>query len=204
MITKTLRQYFSKTAQELDDNRDLFNLVESLIDNYCGVKLNDTIYGKAYSPNGESAKTFTDFTISGNELTLTDETFDKNTFQFCVVEPLEGDFTGLIPVISSDDNVLTLAIDSQPDFTACEIYQLGTFPRYADFNNGYKKIPEDIRQACFLLSQYLLNNQSVLDSITFQSENQSTSSYSYSLASGGNANLTMPVYISNLLNKFKY
>lgn len=204
MINKTLRQYFSTTNQELDTNRHLFNLVETLIDDYCGVKLNGNIEGKAYYPKTEKEKLFTDFNLSGSTLTLTGLTFDKNTFQFCVVEPLEGLDTDLIPVISSNNNVLTLAIDTQPDFTACEIYQLGNFPRYADFNNGFKKIPQEIKQASFLLAQYLLKNPSVLDSITFQSETQSTSSYSYSLASGGNSNLTMPSYIANLLTKFKY
>jgi hypothetical protein len=203
-ITTTLRQYFNTTAQELEDNRDLFNLVEALIDNYVGEKLINRITSKANQLKRVYEEP--DFTIANNQITLVNEDQDywqKNTFQFCIVEVLEGQNKGLFPIVKSEDNVLTLATNNSPLFTAFEVYQLGNFPRMADYNRGYKKIPQEIQQACFYLAKYLLENKEVLESVTFQSETQSTGSYSYSLADGSK-DLTMPVYITRVLDKFKY
>ena len=200
MITTTHRQYLKPSLAELDTNFSIYNLAEFLVDNYVGVKSYAQINGRANQANliFESA----DFTISATTVTLTDKTYSKNAFKFCVIQVLEGVDEGLlVPVLSSDDNILTIATNNLLNFTTFKIYQIGNFPRTMDITGDYRTIPNEIKQATQLLFNYLVENESVVTGLNLKSESQSTSSYSYTLADNSQ-NLLLPIQVTSLLNKF--
>jgi len=200
MITTTHRQYLKPSLAELETNCSIYNLAEFLVDNYVGVKSYAQIDGK--SSQFDLVFVAAEFSLTTTTLTITGKSYPKNTFKYCVIEVLEGADEGLvIPVTSSDDNVLTLATDTPLTFTAFKIHQLGNFPRVMDVILDFKTVPKEIRQAATMLFDYLMENESVITGLNLKSENQSTSSYSYTLADNSQ-NLLLPIQVTSLLNKF--
>jgi len=188
MITSSLRQYFTLDKAYSAEDKELINLSELIIDNYLPVFLNSSIFSKSY----QLETVYTDITITDTDiLTLNNQstTYRKNMFQYGIVEVLSGKYLGLkIPVNESDDNVLSLNLSENISFSNIKIYQLGKFPIYGDFRNGFKTVPEVIRESVYLQFNYLKENKKFLNRIKYTSETQSTNSYSYNLGSG-NSNL---------------
>lgn len=200
MITKTHRQYLKPSIVELEANFRLYNLAESLVDDYVGVKSYAQIDGKAIQ--FDLVFIAAEFLLTPTTLTITGKSYSKNTFKYCVIEVLEGANEGLIiPVTSSLDNVLTLATDTALSFTAFRIYQLGNFPRVMDTTGNFKYIKQEIVDATKMLFDYLVENETVITGLNLKSESQSTSSYSYALADNSQ-NLLLPITVTQLLNKF--
>jgi hypothetical protein len=150
----TVRQYLDSdsikniTGVVLTDDR-IIDVAEADIDSYV-----DSIMNHMYAGNIKSFGTVIEAEqaeFNGQQLTLPNQVFERNYFQFTVVELLEksgGYKRGQrFPVVSSDNNVLTLS-ESVDSFTApVKIQQIGLFPRRIDEGQYGKSIPYQLIEA---------------------------------------------------------
>jgi len=207
MITKSItdRQYI--LASDITDNPEIslsmFNTAERMIDDLLPEFRSLHVFAKS---NIEVLTLNVD--IVSNQIVL-DSSYskEKNYFAFCVVEILEGINRGIkIPVVSSENSTLILGatLNDISDIDV-KIYQLGKAPFYSDYKSGYKTINENIRQATIYQAKYLTENEGNLNAIQFKSETESTSSYSYTLATESESlNNLYPSIVKKLINSLGF
>ena len=200
IITSTTRQYITNPLT-LSTDLETLNIAEAIIDEYLPVMISGSVYSKTVV---EEVITTVDF-AGGLVVLPTDLSRVKNYYQYLAVEILDGINAGLIlPVVSSEDNNLNVAVDNLVNDTGvtCKIYQPGKLPRKFDLKMGVtKSIPAEVRQAAALQAKYLLENSEILTSQTFKSESESTGSYSYTLGGVGDGDMViMPHAVKKLLD----
>lgn len=159
----TLRQYADQTTINSvtgasDVSESIINAAESMVDIYANEVMNQFHVGNIKALNSQEYPS-NQVTFGAGTLTILGNTFETNKFQFGVVELLETNGANKkgtkYPVISSNNNFLTLDGAVVGITSAVKIYQIGVFPRIKDIGQYGKSIPYQIIEAVAYQASYL-------------------------------------------------
>jgi len=164
MACETIRQYTTteevavRTGKQI--SQDTINQAEREIDDAIAC-----FYGSVFAKSFQNKYVYS-AVLTTTTATISNLNYNTGYLQFTVIEILDGANKGkIIPISTNSGNVLTF-LNTQTGLSgtvAVALYQAGKFPMYRDMqslnSNYYKTIPDWLKEAVALQSQFIFENK---------------------------------------------